>query len=105
MPRIHIHQGLLLSFLISDQISNKKYKWTLSKTYIPVDFSSETNVDFSSETNVELSSEINVVDWWLLINIVDLIFSSVLILKSKNKNMKLDLSNYLKICKIHLYIS
>jgi hypothetical protein len=31
-----------------------KIKWTLSKTYIPV--------DFSSETNVELSSEINVVD-------------------------------------------
>ena len=105
MPSIPIHQGLLLSFLLSDQISIKKYKWTLSKTYIPVDFSSETNVDFSSETNVELSSEINVVDWWLLINIVDLIFSSVLILKSKNKNMKLDLSNYLKICKIHLYIS
>jgi hypothetical protein len=74
-----------------------KIKWTLSKTYIPV--------DFSSETNVELSSEINVVDWWLLINIVDLIFSSVLILKSKNRNMKLDLTNYLKICKIHLYIS
>jgi hypothetical protein len=41
----------------------------------------------------------------LLINIVDLIFSSVLILKSKNRYMKLDLINYLKICKIHLYIS
>jgi hypothetical protein len=54
-----------------------KIKWTLSKTYIPV--------DFSSETNVELSSEINVVDWWLLINIVDLIFSSVLIMKSKKQ--------------------
>jgi hypothetical protein len=41
----------------------------------------------------------------LSINIVDIIFSSVLIMKSKNKNMKLDLTNYLKICKIHLYIS
>jgi hypothetical protein len=48
------------------------------KKYIPVDFSSETNVDFSSE--------INVVDWSLSINTVDIIFSSALIMKSKNKN-------------------
>ena len=49
----------------------------LSKKYIPV--------DFSSETNVELSSEINVVDWWLSINIVDILFSSELIMKSKKQ--------------------
>jgi hypothetical protein len=36
---------------------------------------------------VDFSSEINVVDLSLSTNIVDMIFSSVLIMKSKNRNM------------------
>jgi hypothetical protein len=47
---------LRLLLLIRNQLKK------ISERYIPVDFSSETNVDFSSETNIELSSEINVVD-------------------------------------------
>ena len=46
------------------------------KKYIPVDIPSETNVEFSPEMNF--------VDLSLSTNIVDIAFSSVLIMKSEN---------------------